>query len=63
MANFKIVFNATVTNRAEFTDATVATDGAMTVVLQNGERVLAIPTANIVAVERMPDVAPQPEPA
>lgn len=62
MYNFRIVFTATSTTDLKFGDATIATDGGLTVVLQDGERVFAVPTANVVAVERLPNVAPAPEP-
>jgi len=58
MPNFKVVFNATATNRVEFIDASIATDGGLTVVLQGGTRVFAVPTENVVAIEAL-----IPEPA
>jgi hypothetical protein len=53
--NLRVVFTATSTSDVKFPDATVATDGGLTVVLQNGERVFCVPTANVIAVERIPD--------
>lgn len=63
MANYRIVFSAVTTSDLKFADATIATDGGLTVVLQNGERVFAVPTANVVAIERAPEAAPTVVPA
>ncbi|MCZ2413556.1 MAG: hypothetical protein LC136_04765 [Burkholderiales bacterium] len=63
MSNYRIVFNATATNDVKFTDATIATDGDLTIVLQGGERVLAIPTASVVFAEKLkPQGVPAPPP-
>lgn len=62
MSNYRIVFTANATSDLKFMDSTIATDGGLTVVLQNGERVFAVPTANVIAVERLPNAAPAPEP-
>lgn len=63
MSMYRIVFSALTTSDLKFADSTVATDGALTVVLQNGERVFAVPTANVIAIEKMPEPAPAPPPA
>lgn len=57
MSSYRIVFTATSTSDVKLVDATVATDGGLTVVLQNGERVFAVPTANVIAIERIPEPA------
>ena len=62
MSNHRIVFTAVTTTELKFVDSTIATDGGLTVVLQNGERAFAIPTANVVAIERLPKMAPAPPP-
>ena len=60
---YRIIFTATSTSDLTFVDSTVATDGGLTVVLKNGERVFAVPTANVIAVERAePKSAPIPMP-
>lgn len=58
MSIYRIVFTANATSDLKFADATVATDGGLTVVLQNGERVFAVPTANVIAIERIPEPKP-----
>ena len=60
MGSYRIVFTANATSDLKFMDSTIATDGGLTVVLQNGERVFAVPTANVIAVERAVDPQPQP---
>ena len=63
MSSYRIVFNATATNDVKFPDATVTTDGGLTVVLQGGERVLAVPTANVVFLDKLaPQGVPAPPP-
>lgn len=64
MSSYRIVFTAVSTSDLKFMDSTVATDGGLTVVLQNGERVFAVPTASVIAVERLPEPKPEaaPEP-
>lgn len=54
MSNCHIVFTATVVNDLSFVDATFATDRDMTIVIKDGERVLGVPTANVIAVEKLP---------
>lgn len=63
MASQKIVFMAP--TALVFPDATIATDGNMTVVLQGGERVFCIPTERLIGAERMDAqkaTPPTPEP-
>ena len=62
MSTYRLVFQTTTSTELRFADSTVATDGDLTVVLQGGERVFALPTKNVIAIERMPDPAPSPEP-
>lgn len=63
MSTHRIVFLATSTNELRFEDSTVATDGDLTVVLQNGQRRFAVPTKNVVAIERIvPQAVPAPGP-
>ena len=57
MPSHRIVFTATTTTELRFDDSTVTTDGDLTVVLQNGERRFAVPSRNVVAIERQ--VPPQ----
>ena len=56
MPNYKLSFTAVVSTEAH--DCTIATDGDLTIVLKNGERVFGIPTKNLIAFDRMPDTAP-----
>jgi hypothetical protein len=63
MPTHRIVFLATSTNELRFEDSTVATDGDLTVVLQNGERRFCVPTRNVIAIERLiPQAVPAPGP-
>ena len=55
MSNYKLIFATTTTQGITFAESTVATDGGLTVVLQTGERVFAVPSASIVAIERLPE--------
>lgn len=59
---YRLVFSATTTTELKFADASIATDGPLTVVLQNGERKFCIPTSNVIAIERIPNAAPAPDP-
>ena len=61
MAMYRIVFSTQTTTDLKFADASVTSDNDITAIWQNGEKVFAVPTANVVAVERVAD-PPQPEP-
>ena len=65
MPIMRIVFTSTTTTDLKFKDADIVSDNGMTVVYQQSEKVFGVPTANVVAIERIPDPAPEkaPEPA
>lgn len=58
--NIRIVFLATTSSELRFPDSTVTSDGEMTYIWRAGERVFGLPSKNIVAVEKLPDPAPEP---
>jgi hypothetical protein len=58
----RIVFSTTTTTELKFADATVATEGGLTMVYQGGDIRFALPTASVVAIERIANVAPAPPP-
>lgn len=65
MATTRLVFRTLTSSELRFEESTVTFDGGMAVVWKKGERVFAIPTENVVAVETLPDVpvplvAPEP---
>lgn len=59
----RIVFTSTTTSDLKFKDADVIYDGGMAVVWQGNVKAFALPVGSIVAVERIPDPEPAPEPA
>lgn len=59
--NVRIVFATTTTTELRFQNATFVTDADLTIVVVDGVRRFAVPTANVIAVEQTrPE--PQPEP-
>jgi hypothetical protein len=58
----RIVFSTTTTTELKFADATVDAGDGLTMVSQGGNIRFAIPTANVVAIERIANVAPAPPP-
>lgn len=63
--NVRIVFATTTTTELRFQNATFVTDADLTIVLVDGVRRFAIPTANVIAVEQtkaQPEPEPQAEP-
>jgi len=53
MAIHRIVFTTTTTSELKFADSDVTHDATITTVWQNGEKVFSLPTAHLVAVERL----------
>ena len=58
MAIHRIVFSTTTTSELRFNDSSVTFDGGMLTIWKGGEKVFAIPTGNVVAVERLADTTP-----
>ena len=58
----RIVFSTTTTTELKFADASMLTDGDLTIIYQYGKVRFALPTANVVAIERIANVAPAPPP-
>jgi hypothetical protein len=58
----RIVFSTTTTTELKFADAEAGTADGMTVIRQGEHIRFAIPTANVVAIERIANVAPAPPP-
>jgi hypothetical protein len=58
----RIVFSTTTTTELKFADATVDTGDGLTTVSQGSDIRFAIPTKNVVAIERIANVAPAPPP-
>lgn len=66
MAIMRIIFTSTTTTDLKFADANIIHDGGMTTVWQGQEKVFGVPTANVVAIERIvppPPAETAPEPA
>jgi hypothetical protein len=57
----RIVFQTTTTTELKFQEADVTYDGGMVTVWQGNEKRFAVPIANLVAIERLPEM-PAPEP-
>ncbi len=57
--NTRIVFRTLTSSELTFKDSTVTFDGGMAVVWAKGEKVFAIPTENVVAIE---SINPPPAP-
>ena len=57
--NTRVVFRTTTSSELTFKDSTVTFDGGMAVVWAKGEKVFAIPTENVVAIE---SINPPPVP-
>ena len=62
MSTIRLVFRTLTSSELRFEDSTVTFDGGMAVVWRNGERLFAIPTENVVAVESLPAVPVPIEP-
>lgn len=60
--NVRIVFRTLTSSELRFEDSTVTFDGGMAVIWRNGEKLFAIPTENVVAVESLPAVPVPIEP-
>ena len=56
MSTIRLVFRTLTSSELRFEDSTVTFDGGMAVIWKHGERVFAIPTENVVAVESLPAV-------
>ena len=62
MDTIRIVFSTTTTTELRFADAAVRAEDGLTVISQEGRVRFAIPSANVVAIERIANVAPAPPP-
>ena len=62
MDTIRIVFSTTPTTELRFADAAVRAEDGLTVISQEGRVRFAIPSANVVAIERIANVAPAPPP-
>jgi len=62
----RIVFLTTTSSELTFANSKVISDGEMTCVWHDGERIFMVPTKNVVAIETLPEQqgvpAPPPEP-
>ena len=62
MSTYRIVFATQTTTDLKLAEASVTSDNGITAIWQNNEKVFAVPTANVVAIERIPDPPAPTEP-